>query len=90
MHRSTRRAGAAMVAALLTAGLTTGAAAAGRDTAGNTAGDAAAIQAFEAKARQAQGSSSAVTLITGDRVHVDAKGRVSRVEPAEGREGVRI
>ncbi|MFE2941260.1 1,4-dihydropyridine esterase, partial [Streptomyces sp. NPDC059255] len=31
-----------------------------------------------------------VTLITGDRVHVDAKGRVSRVEPAEGREGVRI
>ncbi|MFC9428151.1 S8 family peptidase [Streptomyces sp. NPDC056987] len=90
MHRSTRRAGAAMVAALLTAGLTTGAAAVGRDTAGTTAGDAAAIQAFEAKARQAQSSSSAVTLITGDRVHVDAKGRVSRVEPAAGREGIRI
>ncbi|MFC9426626.1 S8 family peptidase [Streptomyces sp. NPDC056987] len=31
-----------------------------------------------------------VTLITGDRVHVDVKGRVSRVEPAAGREGVRI
>ncbi|MFJ7999687.1 S8 family peptidase [Streptomyces sp. NPDC096310] len=88
MHRSTRRAGAAMVAALLTAGLTTGAAAAGQDTAGNTAGDAA-TQTFEAKVRQAQGGSSVVTLITGDRVHVDGKGRVTRVEPAQGREGIR-
>ncbi|MEE1799268.1 S8 family peptidase [Streptomyces sp. JV176] len=93
MHRSTRRAGAAMVAALLTAGLTTGAAAAGQDTAGtagNTAGDTTAAQAFEAKARQAQRGSSVVTLITGDRVHVDAKGRVARIEPAQGREGIRI
>ncbi|MFE3827815.1 S8 family peptidase [Streptomyces sp. NPDC059092] len=89
MHRSTRRAGAAMVAALLTAGLTTGAAAAGQGAAGNTAGDAAATQAFGAKARQAQGGSSVVTLITGDRVHVDGKGRVTRVEPAQGREGIR-
>ncbi|MFE3601570.1 S8 family peptidase [Streptomyces sp. NPDC059142] len=89
MHRSTRRAGAAMVAALLTAGLTTGAAAAGQDTAGNIAGDAA-TQAFQAKVRKAQGASSMVTLITGDRVHVDDKGRVTRIEPAQGREGIRM
>ncbi|WP_238431500.1 S8 family peptidase [Streptomyces cavernae] len=29
-----------------------------------------------------------VTLITGDRVHVDGRGQVTRVQPAEGRTGV--
>ncbi|WP_326810476.1 S8 family peptidase [Streptomyces scopuliridis] len=87
MLRNSSRAGAAMVAALLTAGLTTGAAS-GAASGVASAGDSA--ETFAAKARQAKGASSAVTLITGDRVHVDAEGRVTRVEPAKGREGVRI
>ncbi|MFE2494385.1 S8 family peptidase [Streptomyces scopuliridis] len=87
MLRNSSRAGAAMVAALLTAGLTTGAAS-GATPGAASAGDRA--ETFAAKARQAKGESSVVTLITGDRVHVDAKGRVTRVEPAKGREGVRI
>ncbi|MFE4290583.1 S8 family serine peptidase [Streptomyces sp. NPDC056907] len=87
MLRKTSRAGAAMVAALLTAGLTTGAAS-GAASGSASAGERA--ETFAAKARQAKGESSVVTLITGDRVHVDAKGRVTRVEPAKGREGVRI
>ncbi|MEU0279730.1 S8 family peptidase [Streptomyces sp. NPDC006195] len=87
MLRNSSRAGAAMVAALLTAGLTTGVATGAASDAA-PAGDSA--EAFAAKARQAKGESSVVTLITGDRVHVDAKGRVARVEPAKGRENIRI
>ncbi|MGW6739425.1 S8 family serine peptidase [Streptomyces sp. NPDC055025] len=90
------RAGAAMVAALLTAGLITGAAP-GTSSASASASDsglgsgsgATAPGDFAAKAREAQGEPSVVTLITGDRVRVDARGRVTRIEPAEGRESVR-
>lgn len=64
-----------MVAALLTAGLTTGVTAAAPHTGGTPAGEAP----------RTGGASSVLTLITGDRVYADAKGRVSRVRPAEGR-----
>ena len=82
-----------MVAALLTAGLTTGAAsgAATGTGSGTGGGNTLAAQAERAeRAGQARGESSVVTLITGDRIHVDAKGRVTRVQHAKGREGVRI
>lgn len=87
LPRNTRGVGAAVVAALLTAGLTTGAASgapgsgsgAGADTGnGATAG------------RQERPAPSVVTLITGDRVHLDAKGQVTRIQRGEGREHVRI
>ncbi|WP_446039595.1 S8 family peptidase [Streptomyces sp. SID1121] len=79
MLRSRRtRAGAAMVAALLTAGLTTGVTAAAPHPGGTPAGEAP----------RTGGVSSVVTLVTGDRVHADAKGRVSRVRPAEGRDHI--
>ncbi|MFF5563999.1 S8 family serine peptidase [Streptomyces sp. NPDC012623] len=86
MRTDKKRAGAAMVAALLTAGLMSAA------TAGtaSAAGEAGAAQSFAAKARQARSGGSAVTLITGDRVHLDDRGRVTRVQPANGREGVRM
>ncbi len=74
-----------MVAALLTAGLVTGAGPGERSGSG-----AAAPADFVAKARKAQGEPSAVTLITGDRVHVDAEGRVDRIQPGKGREQVRV
>ncbi|MEW1723183.1 S8 family serine peptidase, partial [Streptomyces sp. NPDC093109] len=89
---NSRRAGAAMVAALLTAGLATGFAPATAATAAATAtttGTAAATPATPATPA-ALGGGGTVTLITGDKVHVDAKGRVGRVEPAKGREAVRM
>ncbi|QIQ06280.1 S8 family peptidase [Streptomyces liangshanensis] len=67
-----------MVAALLTAGLTTGLTAAAPNATGTSAGEAP----------RTSGTSSVVTLITGDRVYADAKGRVSRVRPAEGRDHI--
>ncbi|RDG37675.1 1,4-dihydropyridine esterase [Streptomyces corynorhini] len=54
------------------------------------AGETAAVQSFAAKARQARSDASAVTLITGDRVHLDDRGRVTRVQAAKGREGIRM
>ncbi|AXG79017.1 1,4-dihydropyridine esterase [Streptomyces paludis] len=82
-----------MVAALLTAGLTSGATI-GTASAAGAGESGTAAEAFAAKARQALGQgqtgASVVTLITGDRVHVDSQGRVSRVQPAKGREGVRM
>ncbi|MEW1721448.1 S8 family peptidase [Streptomyces sp. NPDC093109] len=80
-----------MVAALLTAGLATGFAPA--TPAATTAADPAAGATDPAASRVggvAPLTTTVVTLITGDRVHVDAKGRVGRVEAAEGREGVRV
>ncbi|MDX2915154.1 S8 family peptidase [Streptomyces griseiscabiei] len=64
--------GAAMVAALVTTCLT---------VAGGTAGAASPDEAGVL-------GGSVVTLISGDRVHVDAKGRVTRVQPGEGREDI--
>ncbi|AXG82963.1 S8 family peptidase [Streptomyces paludis] len=82
-----------MVAAVLTAGLTSGATI-GTASAAGAGESGAAAQAFAAKARQAQArgqaGASVVTLITGDRVHVDGQGRVTRVQPAKGREDVRM
>ncbi|MFE1962363.1 S8 family serine peptidase [Streptomyces sp. NPDC059479] len=86
------RTGAAMVAALLTAGLVTGAGPGERSGSGAGYGSGsgvAAPQDFAAKARKAQGEPSVVTLITGDRVHADAKGQVTRIQPGKGREHVR-
>ncbi|MFM9699217.1 S8 family peptidase [Streptomyces europaeiscabiei] len=73
--------GAAMVAALVTTCLT---------VAGGTSGAAAPEEAGEAGTAAARGglAGSVVTLISGDRVHVDAEGRVTRVQPGEGREGI--
>ncbi|MFJ1598857.1 S8 family peptidase [Streptomyces sp. NPDC088261] len=67
-----------MVAALLTAGLTTGVTAAAPPTGATPAGEAP----------RTGGGSSVITLVTGDRVHADAGGRVSRVRPAEGRDHI--
>ncbi|WP_217554782.1 S8 family serine peptidase [Streptomyces sp. GbtcB6] len=36
------------------------------------------------------GGLTSVTLLTGDRVYVDSKGAVARVEPGKGRSGIRI
>ncbi|MEV7426654.1 S8 family serine peptidase [Streptomyces sp. NPDC091212] len=83
-----RRAGAAMVAALLIAGLTSGAASGATSAA--AADGTGSFRAFAAKTRQAESATSVVTLITGDQVRVDATGRVTRVQPAKGREGVRM
>ncbi len=84
MHRHVKRAGvpavAAAAAVALAAGMTT----------------PAAAQPFApgAVAKAAAGSTSKVshqlTLITGDRVSVDAKGRVVGFQPAEGRAGIPV
>ncbi|GGU22695.1 S8 family peptidase [Streptomyces daghestanicus] len=67
---------AAAAAVALAAGLTTPAAAAG------TTADRPAGGALSATHR--------ITLITGDRVLVDARGRVTGVEPAKGREHIPV
>ncbi|MEU5199472.1 S8 family peptidase [Streptomyces scabiei] len=68
-----------MVAALVTTCLT---------VAGGTSG-AASADGTESMAEARGGRAGAVvTLISGDRVHVDAAGRVTRVQPGEGREGI--
>lgn len=81
MHRHVKRVGvpavAAAAAVALAAGMTTPAAA--RPVAPATAGKAVPGKA----AHQ-------LTLITGDRVSVDAKGRVVGFEPAEGRAGIPV
>ncbi|AXG80368.1 1,4-dihydropyridine esterase [Streptomyces paludis] len=73
-----------MVAALLTAGLVSGATTHTATASGT--GDAGT--AGVAGPRAAAGGS--VTLITGDQVRMDGKGRVTRVEPGKGREGTRM
>ncbi|MEW1718654.1 S8 family peptidase [Streptomyces sp. NPDC093109] len=73
-----------MVAALLTAGLISGATV-NTATASGT-GDA---EVLGVKGRQAEAGGS-VTLITGDQVLMDSKGRVTRVQPGKGREGTRM
>ncbi|MFJ2115485.1 S8 family peptidase, partial [Streptomyces sp. NPDC087850] len=87
MRSNTKRAGAVMVAALLTAGLTSGAAVGAVPDSG---GSSTAGQAFGARAAQAERGSSVVTLITGDQVHLDPAGQVTRIQRAKGREGIRI
>jgi subtilisin family serine protease len=70
------------VAALLTAGLTTGVTTAAPTT-GRTAAAVGGTTAVPAP--RTAGAPAVVTLITGDRVHTDAKGRVTQVRPAAGR-----
>ncbi|WP_307531356.1 S8 family serine peptidase [Streptomyces umbrinus] len=77
---------AAAAAVALTAGMT-GPASAGGSTAAGEAGRATTVGASSATKGPA---AHRVTLITGDRVAVDAKGRVLGVERAEGREHIAI
>ncbi|WP_395574626.1 S8 family peptidase [Streptomyces sp. BK79] len=104
MRRQVRRAGAATVATAaavaLTAGLTGPAAADGGRTAASAAGEGAvagAARSADAGAARSAAERSAsgkarhrVTLITGDRVVVDAKGRVVGLERAGGREHIPV
>ncbi|MEV7872558.1 1,4-dihydropyridine esterase, partial [Streptomyces sp. NPDC088124] len=88
MRTNRRRAGAVLVAAALTAGLTSGAASGTATAVG--AGETDSAEVSGPKTRPARGAGPVVTLITGDQVHTDAGGRVTRVRGAEGREGVRM
>ncbi|WP_328694451.1 S8 family serine peptidase [Streptomyces phaeochromogenes] len=90
-----KRAYATTVAAAATVALTagmTGPASAGGSTAAGEAGQTTkAGSSAAAKGPVAKGPvAHRVTLITGDRVAVDAKGRVLGVERAEGREHIAI
>ncbi|MFE2039897.1 S8 family serine peptidase [Streptomyces sp. NPDC059477] len=80
-----KSAGAATVAAaaavVLAAGLTSPASA-NNETGADSAGASGAASALAGKQR--------ITLITGDRVTVDAKGRVIGLEPAKGREHIPV
>ncbi|AXG81990.1 1,4-dihydropyridine esterase [Streptomyces paludis] len=73
-----------MVAALLTAGLVSGATAHTATASVTDDGGAAGVAGPRA------GAGGTVTLITGDQVHLDTQGRVTRVEPGQGREGTRM
>ncbi|MFJ8143911.1 S8 family peptidase [Streptomyces sp. NPDC096048] len=97
MRRKVKRVGAATVATAaavaLAAGMTSPAAADGARTADGdrTAASARAETAQAGAARAASGTAKhRVTLITGDRVAVDAKGRVVGLERAEGREHIPV
>ncbi|AXG79300.1 1,4-dihydropyridine esterase [Streptomyces paludis] len=84
-----------MVAALLTAGLTSGAASgATSGTAFGTTSVSGPGGAGDTQQHTAPGTArntaSVITLITGDRVYVNAEGRVIRVQPGEGRENIRM
>ncbi|GAB2819206.1 S8 family serine peptidase [Streptomyces chlorus] len=91
MRRQVKRAratGAAMVATAaavaLVAGMTGPASANGERTAADTAAGIAAQTSSSLKAKHR------ITLITGDRVAVDAKGRVVGLERAKGREHIPV
>ncbi|MEW1720971.1 S8 family peptidase [Streptomyces sp. NPDC093109] len=86
-HGNNRRAGAATIAALLIAGLTSGTLSGTATAATETATETSAVKAF---GTQGNGTTSVVTLITGDQVHIDTHGKVVRVQRGEGRESVRI
>ncbi|MGX1909431.1 hypothetical protein ACWIID_11270 [Streptomyces phaeochromogenes] len=96
MNRQMKRAYATTVAAAaavaLTAGMTGPTSAGGSTAAGGTGKAGKAGQTTKAgSSAAAQGPvAHRVTLITGDRVAVDAKGRVLGVERAAGREHIAI
>ncbi|MGI5393072.1 S8 family peptidase [Streptomyces sp. CA-251251] len=95
MRRHVNRAGAATVATAaavaLTAGLTSPAVAAGDRTPASEDGTRTASPARTGAAPAASGAARhRVTLITGDRVVVDAKGRVVGLERAAGREHIPV
>ncbi|MEU5397736.1 S8 family serine peptidase [Streptomyces sp. NPDC005963] len=82
-NRQQRAAGAALTAAVALA-LVAGMTGAGAATASPPPGGSAT------EARPAAGGSGWVTLITGDRVRVDAKGKVTGFQHAEGRAGIPV
>ncbi|WP_326702214.1 S8 family peptidase [Streptomyces cyaneofuscatus] len=86
MLRNKRHAGAAMVAALLTACLTAGTASG--TSPGPVAKEAPASEALRTSASSDRGARTVVTLISGDRAHVDRDGKVVRVQPGPGREHI--
>ncbi|GAA2446861.1 S8 family serine peptidase [Streptomyces glaucus] len=80
MHRQVKRACAATVATAAAVAL----------AAGTTGPAAAEGDRAAAAARPAQAAKHRVTLITGDRVVLDAEGRVTGLERAEGREDIPV
>lgn len=91
MRRHVKRACAATVAAsaavALAAGMTTPASAKPDQRA---AGAAQTTSAHSTSAQARLKGSHHITLITGDRVTVDAKGRVAGLQPAKGREHIPV
>ncbi|MEO3975820.1 S8 family serine peptidase [Streptomyces sp. CAU 1734] len=84
MFNRQKRAGVAALTAAVSLALVAGMTGAGAAGATPTPGGGAA------EARPAAGGGHWVTLITGDRVRVDAKGRAAGFEPARGRETVPV
>ncbi|GLF94881.1 S8 family peptidase [Streptomyces yaizuensis] len=89
MHRNDRRirrSAAAMVAVALTAGGTAGTASAQEPPAGTPA----AVNTAEGKegTEGAERAGKRLTLITGDQVLLDGRGRVAGVRPGRGRSGI--
>ncbi|GAA2940093.1 S8 family serine peptidase [Streptomyces griseoincarnatus] len=84
MRRQVKRACAATIATATAVALAAGMAgpASANGEGGTAAGSSADAAALKGKHR--------VTLITGDRVALDAKGRVVGLEPAEGRENIPV
>ncbi|MFH9178405.1 S8 family peptidase [Streptomyces albogriseolus] len=84
MRRQVKRACAATIATATAVALAAGMAGPASADGGNStaAGSSASAAALKGKHR--------VTLITGDRVALDAKGRVVGLEPAEGREHIPV
>ncbi|WP_241563025.1 S8 family serine peptidase [Streptomyces sp. E1N211] len=84
MRRQVKRACAATIATATAVALAAGMAgpASANGEGGTAAGSSAGAAALKGKHR--------VTLITGDRVALDAKGRVVGLEPAEGRENIPV
>ncbi|MFJ5261230.1 S8 family peptidase [Streptomyces sp. NPDC088387] len=79
MRRQFNRAGAATVAAAAAVAL-----AAGLTSPASAEAEQSAAGSVQAPAKHH------ITLITGDRVALDAKGRVTGLEPAKGREGIPV
>ncbi|WP_235882338.1 S8 family peptidase [Streptomyces apricus] len=84
MNRACAATIATAAAVALAAGMTGPASATAQRTAERTAKDAAGGSAVQGTPRHR------ITLITGDRVVVDAKGRVVALERAKGREGIPV
>ncbi|MFJ8844821.1 S8 family peptidase [Streptomyces cyaneofuscatus] len=86
MLRNKRYLGAAMVAALLTACLTAGTASG--TSPGPVAKEAPASESFRTSTPSDGSTRTVITLISGDRAHVDRRGKVVRVQPGRGREHI--
>ncbi|MGW4201683.1 S8 family peptidase [Streptomyces sp. NPDC004726] len=87
MRSHTRHTGAAVVAAAAALALAAGLA--GQASAETNPGDSADRSAYADRSGQPV-AKHRITLITGDRVTVDAKGRFVALEPAKGREKIPV